>query len=469
MLFPSEDFLYIFLPLVLVFYFLIPKRFLKIRNLFLLIASLFFYAWGEELMVVLLAGLSLFDWGVALLLDRAGLSARARKILFVVSVAVNLSALLWYKYTLFLLLQVNRILPVSIPYPNIVLPIGISFFTFQALSYLVDVYRKKYPAEKDPVYVMLYVALFPQLIAGPIVRYEDVAAAMRSRRENLTDFCKGATRFCIGLAKKVLLANQMAIIADGVFALVAGGSFHSSAATAWLGGIAYMLQLYFDFAGYSDMAIGLGRMFGFHFNENFNYPYIACNMTDFWRRWHISLQTWFRDYVYIPLGGNRGSKARWIRNIFIVWLLTGIWHGANWTYIAWGLCQFVILMFEKKTGLNQKKCWWGHIYAMVYFMLTVVIFRSTGMRAAFIYIGAMFGIGSTGIADSCTLAYLQQQGFWLVLAVAACLPILPWLEKRFEKKKLWNVAYAVFVSAALVLSLSFIANSAYNPFIYFHF
>ena len=230
-----------------------------------------------------------------------------------------------------------------------------------------------------------------------------------------------------------------------------------------------MLQLYFDFAGYSDMAIGLGQMFGFQFNENFNYPYAAWNMTDFWRRWHISLQTWFRDYVYIPLGGNRGSKARWVRNVFIVWLLTGIWHGANWTYIAWGLFQFVILLFEKKTGLNKKRYWWGHIYAVVYFMLTVVIFRSPGMRAGLIYIGALFGIGSTGLADACVIAYLQQQGFWLVLAAVASMPVLPWLEKRFAGKKIWNLVYALGVSAALVLSLSFIANSAYNPFIYFHF
>ncbi len=469
MLFPSEEFLYIFLPVVVALYFLIPRRFLEIRNILLLLASLFFYAWGEELMVLLLAGLSLFDWGMALFLDRTKLSDKLRKIIFIISVALNLFALLWYKYTLFILLQVNRAFHTSIPYPNIILPIGISFFTFQAMSYLIDVYRKKYPAEKNPLHVMLYVALFPQLIAGPIVRFEDVSAAMKDRRENLNDFCKGATRFCIGLAKKVLLANQMAIIADGVFNLVAGGSFHSSTATAWLGGIAYMLQLYFDFAGYSDMAIGLGQMFGFQFNENFNYPYAAWNMTDFWRRWHISLQTWFRDYVYIPLGGNRGSKARWVRNVFIVWLLAGIWHGANWTYIAWGLFQFVILLFEKKTGLNKKRYWWGHIYAVVYFMLTVVIFRSPGMRAGLIYIGALFGIGSTGLADACVIAYLQQQGFWLVLAAVASMPVLPWLEKRFVGKKIWNLVYALGVSAALVLSLSFIANSAYNPFIYFHF
>ena len=468
MLFPSEEFLYIFLPLTLALYFIIPMRFTEARNVILTLASLFFYAWGEEKNVLLLLGMALADWGLALILEKMK-EGGLRKALFLLSVAGNLAALIWYKYAVFTIVELNRFFNAGIRIPLVILPIGISFFTFQAMSYVIDVYRGKYAAEKNPVHVVLYVAFFPQLIAGPIVRFEDIRERITKRHENLSDFSYGAKRFCIGLGKKVLLANQMALIADGVFALVTPEGFKGTVATAWLGAFAYMLQIFFDFAGYSDMAIGLGSMFGFRFGENFIYPFAAANMTEFWRRWHISLQTWFRDYVYIPMGGSRVKKSRWILNVFVVWLLTGIWHGANWTYVAWGLAQFAALLFENFTGLSKKKYWWGHIVTVMYFMFTVVVFRSTGLKAALRFILAMFGIGSTGIADGVAFAFLQQQGVWLLLAAVLSLPLIPALEKKFSGKKLWNGLYGFGVAAVFILCLSFIANNAYNPFIYFHF
>lgn len=469
MLFPSEVFLFVFLPMVVVVYYALLRKTKNIKNIFLLIVSLFFYAWGEPTYVFLMVGTILFNWLLGILVDKFRENKPIKIGLFIMLIAFNIGILGWFKYSGFTVLQINRFLGTSIPVPVVPLPIGISFFTFQAMSYVIDVYRKQGKMQLNPLNVGLYVSFFPQLIAGPIVRYETVAEQIEHRKENLQDFTSGVTRFCIGLAKKVLIANNMALIADKVFELIINGEFQASVAMAWLGAISYTFQIFFDFSGYSDMAIGLGKMFGFHFEENFKYPYISKTVSEFWRRWHISMQTWFRDYVYFPLGGSRVSKPRAIFNIFVVWLLTGMWHGANWTFIAWGLMYFVILTFEKLTGLAKKEYWWGHIYTMVLVIIGWVIFRSTGMGNAFLYIKAMFGIGAKGILDKAVFAYIAQNWLYFVLAIIGSMPIMPKIDKKLENNKVWQVVYAVGVVVCMVVSVSFICNNAYNPFIYFNF
>ena len=362
MLFPSEVFLFVFLPVVLGVYYLLLRKTKHLKNIFLLAASLFFYAWGEPQNVWLMVGVILFNWFFGILVDKVRDHKVPVRILMTVMVLTNVGILGWYKYSEFVMLQVNRFLHTEFTVPDVTLPIGISFFTFQAMSYVIDVYRGHGKVQKNPLQVGLYISLFPQLIAGPIVRYETIADQIENRVENLADFNAGVTRFCIGLGKKVLIANNMALIADNAFGLIINNEFQASVGMAWLGAIAYTLQIFFDFSGYSDMAIGLGQMFGFHFEENFKYPYISSTVSEFWRRWHISLQTWFRDYVYFPLGGSRVSKPRLVLNLFVVWALTGIWHGANWTFLAWGLLYFVLLTFEKLSGLGKKNYWWGHIW-----------------------------------------------------------------------------------------------------------
>jgi alginate O-acetyltransferase complex protein AlgI len=469
MLFPSEVFLFVFLPTVLVVYYVFLRKTKALKNIFLLVASLFFYAWGEPTYVFLMIGSILFNWLFGILVDRFRDKTVVAKLCIFFMVLGNIAMLGWFKYSEFVVLQINRFLHTDIPVPEVALPIGISFFTFQAMSYVIDVYRKKGKVQYNPLQVGLYVSLFPQLIAGPIVRYETVAEQIEHRVENFKDFSAGVTRFCIGLGKKVLIANNMAVVADAAFDLIINNEFQASMGMAWLGAIAYTFQIFFDFSGYSDMAIGLGQMFGFHFEENFNYPYISSTVTEFWRRWHISMQTWFRDYVYIPLGGSRVSKPRLIFNIFVVWLCTGIWHGANWTFIAWGLMYFVILTFERLTGLSKKNHWWGHIYTMVLVIIGWVIFRSTGMGAAFLYIKAMFGIGAKGICDKAVWAYIAQNWIYFVFAIIGCAPIVPAIDKKLRENKAWNFLYTVGIVVILVVSVSFISNNAYNPFIYFNF
>lgn len=469
MLFPSEVFLFVFLPVVLVVYYALLRKTKKLKNVFLLLASLFFYAWGEPVYVYLMMGSIVFNWLMGLLIDRFREKKGISVLMFVLLVAVNIGVLGWYKYSEFTVLQINRFLHTSIPVPIVPLPIGISFFTFQAMSYVIDVYRKRGKVQKNPLNVGLYIAFFPQLIAGPIVRYETIAEQIEHRVENFKDFSAGVTRFCVGLAKKVLIANNMALVADNAFGLIIGGEFQGSAGMAWLGAIAYTFQIFFDFSGYSDMAIGLGQMFGFHFEENFRYPYISKTVSEFWRRWHISMQTWFRDYVYFPLGGSRVSLPRNIFNLFVVWLLTGIWHGANWTFIAWGLMYFVILAFEKLTGLSKKEYWWGHIYTMLLVIIGWVIFRSTGMGNAFLYIKAMFGIGAKGLVDKAVWAYIAQNWIYFIFAIIGSVPLMPWIDSRLKTNRVWQTLYAVGLVICLVVSVSFISNNAYNPFIYFNF
>lgn len=387
-------FLFLFLPMVLLVYyqpFLGDRSF---RNRFLFLASLFFYALGEPIFVFLMLFSIVVGWYVGL---RIGSSedGKSRQRWLVASLVFHLGMLFVFKYLTFAAKEMGLLLGQDFSFIRLALPIGIAFFTFQLLSYIFDIYYGKAKAQPHIFDVGLYIALFPQLIAGPIVRYDTIAAQIKDRRENLADFSDGMMRFICGLGKKVLLANYVAQVADDIF----DSGIALPIATAWLGAVAYTLQIYFDFSGYSDMAIGLGKMFGFRFPENFNYPYIARSATEFWLRWHISLGSWFRDYVYIPLGGNRVKRSRWVLNLFLVWALTGLWHGANWTFLVWDLFYFVLLLAERLTGFAEKLGLLAHVYAMVAVILGWVMFRSANIGAGLGYIGIMFGFGANGMTD----------------------------------------------------------------------
>ena len=469
MLFPSEVFLFVFLPAVLLIYYGLLRKTKYAKNIFLLIASLFFYAWGEPVYVYLMSAAILFNWLFGILVDKFRDKKGILRLCMVFMVLGNLSVLGYYKYSGFLVANIDRFLHKDFAIPDIALPIGISFFTFQAMSYVIDVYRGRGKVQLNPLQVGLYISFFPQLIAGPIVRYETVAREIDERRETLEDFTQGVTRFCVGLSKKVLLANNMATVADASFALLIDGTYQSSVCMAWLGAISYSLQIFFDFSGYSDMAIGLGRMFGFHFEENFNFPYIAKSVSEFWRRWHMTLQTWFRDYVYFPLGGSKVGKVRLVFNLFVVWALTGIWHGAWWTFIAWGMMYFVLLVIEKFSGLSKNTKWWGHIYTLLFVILGWVLFRAENIGQAFVYIKAMFGLGAQSILDSPVPAYIAQNWLFYLGALALCIPWFKPVDEKLKKYKAYNVLYTVFILAVTFLSITYIMNNAYNPFIYFNF
>ena len=473
MLFSSLIFLIVFLPIVLFGYYVLFRRWRPAQNVFLLCASLVFYAWGEPKFVFVMLGSILFNWLMGLLTDRFR-DAKAAKLLVALDVAGNLGLLFVFKYLTFTLENVRTLFGASFNVPQIALPIGISFFTFQAMSYVLDVYRGDGEVQKNPLYVGLYISLFPQLIAGPIVRYQTVADEIRGRRETWADFTEGVNRFLIGLLKKVLLANTMAIVADGVF----DSKEPVSAAASWLGLIAYTLQIYYDFSGYSDMGIGLGRMFGFHFLENFDHPYISLSVTEFWRRWHISLGTWFRDYVYIPLGGSRVKKPRLVLNLFVVWLLTGVWHGANWTFVVWGLLYFVLLTAEKLTGIHEKlrgKAWLPvrYLVTMAFVCLGWLVFRAESMSQAWSYFCNMFGAGTT-LTDDTFRYYLGNYAVYLIAAAVLALPVAPMLRKKVDAlpaapKAVCNAVYTVGLFLLFFAAISFIVKDSYNPFIYFNF
>ena len=469
MLFPSNVFLFVFLPIVIGVYYGLLRKHLTAKNLFLLAASLFFYAWGEPKYVFLMIATIILNYLFGLAVDYFKEKKNIAKLFLIAMVLTNVGILGWFKYSGFVVSQVDRFLNLNIPVPVVALPIGISFFTFQAMSYVIDVYRGDGKVQKNIFYVGLYISLFPQLIAGPIVRYDTVAEQIDHRVENWKDFSEGVTRFCIGLIKKTMIANNVAVIADLSFDLIVDGVYRSTTCMAWLGLFSYLLQIFFDFSGYSDMAIGLGKMFGFHFRENFNYPYISGSMTELWRRWHMSLQSWFRDYVYIPLGGSRVSSVKLLRNIVVIWVLTGIWHGANWTYIGWGLLNLVFILFEKYTGIFKKKRWWGHIYAVLVFMMGLVIFRSVNTGNAIVYYKALIGVNAGGFYDDAVPAYIRQNWLYLLMGIFASVPIGPKLEEKFGNTKIWQLVYGATVLVLTVLSVSYIMNNAYNPFIYFNF
>ena len=473
MLFSSSIFLFAFLPAVLLGYYVVFRGMRRAQNLLLLAASLFFYAWGEPWFVLVmmasiaanyLFGLWVHTW-----------KRRGRRLLLPVTAACvcNLGLLFVFKYLTFTLKNL-ALLGLNTPIPVIELPIGISFFTFQALSYVLDVAMGAAQVQRSPFGLGLYISLFPQLIAGPIVKYATVADEIQGRRETWADFSDGCCRFLVGLGKKVLLSNQLALVADAAWDTPAGSL---STAFAWLGSLCYTLQIYYDFSGYSDMAIGLGRMFGFHFLENFNWPYVSRSVTEFWRRWHISLSTWFRDYVYIPLGGSRRGKGKTLRNLFVVWLLTGVWHGANWTFLCWGLFYFLLLVLEKTTG--QVSAWprvlgWGWTFLMVNFGW--VLFRADSLTACGAFLGAMFGQG--GGPDLQAAYYLEQYWFVILLAVFFAFPIAPWLTRKvsayFDQYArhvfpLWDGAYGLVLLLIFLAAAAFLVKGTYNPFIYFNF
>ena len=470
MLFPSNIFLFCFLPVMLVLYFgicqlLVPEKYkILSKNIVLFAGSIIFYAYGEPVFVLLLLFSIFINWLMGFLIGKAQKKERSGKLLLILDIVINVGVFFVFKYLDFVSGNLNRAFSINIPYTGLKLPIGISFFTFQALSYVVDVYRKKADPENNPFYVGLYIALFPQLIAGPIVRYETVAKAIRDRKENIEKFTKGTIRFIEGLGKKVLLADSMAIIADRIFNAYPQGQ-GLSVLMAWFGAITYTLEIYYDFSGYSDMAIGLGKMFGFEFEENFNYPYISKSITEFWRRWHISLTTWFRDYLYFPMGGSRVSTGRMYFNLFFIWFLTGLWHGAGWTYVAWGLFSFVLQVIEKWIGLGKK---WnmpaalGHFYTMFLITISMVIFRSVSMTQACGYIKSMFGIGGNGLTDSHTLFLIRDNWIMLVAAIAFSMP----LSKLLKKKRF---IYDILLSGLLILCIIYILKGGYSPFIYFSF
>ena len=463
MVFSTTTFILLFLPIVLIVYYFPPiRKHRSISNLVLSLASLFFYAWGEPSFVLVMLGSIFVNWALGLLVDKFRNTKRAKAPL-IAAVVVNVALLFVFKYLTFLLTNFNLLFNKNIDTLNISLPIGISFFTFQAMSYVIDVYRGHGKAQKNPLNVILYISFFPQLIAGPIVRYETVAEEINNRVETFEDFSSGVYRFLIGLSKKVLLANNLAVLADAAF-----DGQKPTVLSAWIGALAYSLQIYFDFSGYSEMAIGLGRMFGFHFLENFDYPYVSRSITEFWRRWHMSLGTWFRDYVYFPLGGSRvDSKARLVFNLFVTWTLTGIWHGANWTFLMWGLLYFVLLTVEKLTGFDKKSGFFGHIYTMLFVVLGWVLFRSESIGNALSYMTSMFGIGAK-LYDGYMLTYLSSYKVFFIAGILACFPI----QKLFKDKinsKVYNCVSAAVLFVLFVLSLSFMVKGAYNPFIYFNF
>lgn len=477
MLFPSVEFIFAFLPIVLTVYFILLRRNVLLKNIWLFAASLFFYAFGEGSFILLMLGEILLDYLLALFLNRSQ-KRWARRALLSIAIISNIGILGIFKYASFVCVDILHLPPDAIGIAtDIHLPLGISFFTFQALSYVLDVYMGKVDATGSFLNVGLYVSFFPQLVAGPIVRFTDIADAINNRKESIDGFSSGVVRFLIGLSKKVLIANNMALVADAAWKLIIGDRLEASVAMAWLGAISYTLQIYFDFSGYSDMAIGLGKVFGFDFPENFKHPYIATSLTEFWRRWHISLSSWFRDYVYIPLGGSRRGEARTYINLMIVWLLTGIWHGANYTFVVWGLLYGILLMMEKvlsghnairKQSLIQRI--FGHLYTMIVVTLAWVIFRSDSINDALIYILGMFGRGSGKLVDRVFVAYLKQNICFYIPAIIGCMPILESLEIKFgEKNPIYNVAFGATVLAGFVISVSYIINNGYNPFIYFNF
>lgn len=464
MVFSSTVFLFLFLPIVVLIYYNPFFKSRRFRNYFLLIASLAFYAWGEPVFVWLMILSIIVGWYVGLRIERAE-TKKGRRRALTAGVCFHVGLLFVFKYLTFVASQLGLLLQRDFSIISITLPIGISFFTFQLLSYLFDIYYGKARAQRSVMAVGLYISLFPQLIAGPIVRYDLIAEQIENRRETMADFAAGMMRFSYGLGKKVLIANYVAQVADDIF----DSGVPLSTATAWLGVLAYTLQIYFDFSGYSDMAIGLGRMFGFRFAENFNYPYISRSATEFWRRWHISLGSWFRDYVYIPMGGNRVSKPHWIVNLFVVWALTGIWHGANWTFLCWGLFYFVLLLAEKLTHFPEKLGPLAHVYALLAIMCGWALFRSKDLAAAGHYLAAMFGYAPAGLIDATFWVYLTGS---ITVLVAGCLlsaPIWPAVQRHFADIRLFQYGEPVLAAGVFLLATLICISASYNPFIYFNF
>jgi len=473
MLFSSIPFLYYFLPITLLMYFIAPKKF---RNTVLLLASLIFYAWGGVRYVLLMVVSILIGYISGLLIEKAK-TGKTRKFLMIVSVVFELSLLIYFKYADFFISNFNAATGLSVSLLNVVLPIGISFYTFQILSYIIDVYRKEVPAQKNVISLATYIALFPQLIAGPIVRYSDIEKQLNKRTISFDKIYEGAQRFIIGLSKKILIANQL-----GEFCNIFRDMDEKTVLFHWGYAIAFTLHIYFDFSGYSDMAIGLGKVLGFEFLENFNYPYISKSITEFWRRWHMSLGTWFRDYVYIPLGGNRVSKSRHIINIIIVWMLTGFWHGAAWNFILWGLMFAVLLIVEKflfakkKSKENKENLCvsaFKHVYVLFFVIISFVLFNSETLGQAMGDIKGMFGMEVISFSSEETLYYLRSYLVVFIISVIGSLPLAKSAVLKLSQSKgigtIVEIIKPILLVILLLLSTAYLVDGSFNPFLYFRF
>lgn len=466
MVFSSISFIFYFLPLVLIAYFIVPQRF---RNIVLLAGSILFYAFGEPIYVLLLLFSSIVDYVHGLIIEKYRGDKKA-KLALISSIVINVSLLAFFKYADFMILNLNNWFDLGLKTLNLRLPIGISFYTFQTMSYTIDVYRGKARVQRNLLKLSTYVTLFPQLIAGPIVRYKDIENQLDDTKISYDNFAYGIKRFITGLAKKVLLANSL-----GQLSVITSSASEPSVLFYWIGAIAFALQIYFDFSGYSDMAIGLGRMFNFKFLENFNYPYAAKSITGFWRRWHISLGTWFREYVYYPLGGNRTGKLRWFGNILIVWFLTGFWHGANWNFIIWGLFFGLILIIEKlflKKFLDKTPAFINHFYVVITVVLSFVIFKNESLADIIINLKGMFGGLDIPFISSEATYHLKSNSVLLIAAVVGATPLVKNTYIKIKKgklKKFTAVAYPVILAGLLILATGYIVDSSFNPFLYFRF
>ena len=465
MLFTSISFLYYFLPALIIIYFITPKKY---KNIILLIASLVFYFYGEPKYVFLMIIEIIIAYIGAILIDKY---KNQSKNILITTIFIHVFLLIIFKYTDFIIQTINDISNANIKLLNIALPIGISFYTFQIISYLIDVYNGKVKVQKSIIKLATYVSLFPQLVAGPIVRYQTVEKELDDRVHSFNNFAYGIRRFSIGLAKKVLIANALGELGTKAFTLN-----ETTVVFYWIFGISYMLQLYFDFSAYSDMAIGLGRIFGFNFPENFNYPYISKSITEFWRRWHISLGTWFKDYVYIPLGGNRDGKYKQIRNILIVWLLTGIWHGANWTFLIWGLLFGIILIIEKiflNKFMEKLPSFIRRIYVLFIVMILFIIFNSDNMQVALTNIKGLFGMNKEVFINDYTLHYLKSYSLILIISLFGATPLIKTLIDKLRKNKyvnnIINILEPILIVMILFVVTSYLIDNSYNPFLYFRF
>ena len=466
MVFSSIPFIFFFLPIFLILYYLVP---FKVKNIILLIFSLIFYAWGEPIYILLMVFSSIVDYTNGLLLKKTD-NKRKRKLILIESIIVNLGLLGFFKYSDFLIENINSLFNLDIGLLNLPLPIGISFFTFQTMSYTIDVYRKEVKPEKNFLNFMCYVSMFPQLIAGPIVRYETVHKELHDREISINNFANGFVRFLEGLFKKVIIANTL----GALFLEISTSWFDYSGLTLFLGLLAYSFQIFFDFSGYSDMAIGIGKMLGFNYLENFNYPYISKSITEFWRRWHISLSTFFRDYVYIPLGGSRCSTLKNIRNIFVVWFLTGFWHGASWNYLLWGVYFGVILLLEKfvlKNFLENLPNFLKHTYSIILILIGWLIFAFEDMSFLTHYTKRMIGLDGTFFGND-FIFFLKNYLIIFIIAGIFSTPLFKLVKEKIEKSKNKGIYYTIMFISYLVLfiiTISFLVSDTYNPFLYFRF
>ena len=465
MLFSSIPFLFYFLAAVLALYFLVPG---KLKNAILLLFSLTFYAWGEPKYVYLMISTIVLFYLCGLAIEKAQVQSW-KKFWLVLSVVISIALLAVFKYADFAISSINAVTGAGIPLLRLALPIGISFYTFQCLSYTIDVYRGHTEAQKDPIAFGAYVSLFPQLIAGPIVRYVDVARELKYRTHSFEKVMDGARRFLVGLGKKVIIANNLGQLIE-----IFRDSGEKSVLFYWMYAIAFMLHIYFDFSGYSDMAIGLGKIFGFQFCENFNYPYLSKSITEFWRRWHMSLGTWFRDYVYIPLGGSRVKNSRWVFNILVVWMLTGLWHGAAWNFVLWGLLFAVMLLLEKWIpGLKKLPSVLSHLYVLVIVMLSFVLFNATDLKQALSDIGGLFGLGRIPLITNETVYYLRSYASLFAIAIIGATPLAKIAAQKLSSGKYTGPVIAVLepllVLLCMLVCTAYLVDGSFNPFLYFRF